>query len=166
MKNKKTRPVLSGAAGVIAIVVVGIFMLCVIFLIAKGLFSSNSSEVPNGLNTATLNTNTDVTAAPAQTEATGTTPASDSDGGQDASSEADDQPQGDLMYVLEYAYLHVTPDNESENIICLSPGCQVTAQGQEDNGYVKVTFQNVDGPLTGYVYKDYLTTEYVQPAWE
>ncbi len=166
MKNKRTRPVLSGAAGVIAIVVVGIFMLCVIFLIAKGLFSSNSSEVPNGLNTATLNTNTDVTAAPAQTEATGTTLASDSDGGQDASSEADDQPQGDLMYVLEYAYLHVTPDNESENIICLSPGCQVTAQGQEDNGYVKVTFQNVDGPLTGYVYKDYLTTEYVQPAWE
>ena len=166
MKNKKTRPVLSGAAGVIAIVVVGIFMLCVIFLIAKGLFSSNSSEVPNGLNTATLNTNTDVTAAPAQTEATGTTPASDSDGSQDASSGADDQPQGDLMYVLEYAYLHVTPDNESENIICLSPGCQVTAQGQEDNGYVKVTFQNIDGPLTGYVYKDYLTTEYVQPAWE
>ncbi len=166
MKNKKTRPVISGAAGVIAIIVVGIFMLCVIFLIAKGLFSSNSSEVPNGLNTATLNTNPDVTAAPAKTEATGTTPASDSDGGQDASSGTDDQPQGDMMYILEYAYLHVTPDNESENIICLSPGCQVTAQGEEDNGYVKVTFQNVDGPLTGYVYKDYLTTEYVQPAWE
>ena len=29
----------------------------------------------------------------------------------------------------------------------------------EDNGYVKINFMNIDGPLTGYIYKDYLTTD-------
>ena len=167
MKKKINRPAVSGAAGIIAIIVVGIFMLCVIFLIAKGLFSSNSSDVPQGLNTATLNTNTELTtAAPessAETVSTQATP--DTSESDETSSAASEEGTGEQMYVLEYAYLHVSPDNESENIICLSPGVIVSILGQEENGYVKVSFQNIDGPMSGYVYKDYLTTEYVQPAW-
>lgn len=167
MKKRTNRPAVSGAAGIIAIIVVGIFMLCVIFLIAKGLFSSNSSEVPSGLNTATLNTNTELTTAlpesTAETVSTQVTPESQTSS--EASSETAQEGSGETMYVLEYAYLHVSPDNESENIICLSPGVVVTILGQEENGYVKISFQNIDGPMSGYVYKDYLTTEYVQPAW-
>lgn len=142
-------------------------MLCVIFLIAKGLFSSNSSEVPSGLNTATLNTNTELTtAAPESASETVSTQATpDSENITDESSQAAEEGTGEQMYVLEYAYLHVAPDNESENIICLSPGVVVTILGQEENGYIKISFQNIDGPMSGYVYKDYLTTEYVQPAW-
>ena len=167
MKKRTNRPAVSGAAGIIAIIVVGIFMLCVIFLIAKGLFSSNSSEVPSGLNTATLNTNTELTTAAlesaSETVSTQATP--DSENITDESSQAAEEGTGEQMYVLEYAYLHVAPDNESENIICLSPGVVVTILGQEENGYIKISFQNIDGPMSGYVYKDYLTTEYVQPAW-
>ena len=168
MSEKNRKPAAtSGTAGVIAIVVVGIFMLCTIFLIAKGLFSSNSKEVPKGVNTGTLNTDVSVTAQSAQsvTEATEQQP-QDQSQAETVDSNAADEPQGEQMYVLDYAYLHVSPDNDSENIICMSPGVQVTLLGEESNGYVKITFQNVDGPLTGYVYKDYLTTEYVQPAWQ
>ena len=38
----------------------GIFVLYVILLLAKGLFASNSSEVPKGINTATINANRSV----------------------------------------------------------------------------------------------------------
>ena len=49
----------------------------------------------------------------------------------------------------------------------MSPGIQVTVLGYEDNGYVKITFQNIDEPLTGYIYKDYLSeVQTVVPAWE
>ena len=62
-------------ASVVAIIVVGIFVLCVILLLAKGLFASNSSEVPKGINTATINTNESVaepvnSTAPADTSVT------------------------------------------------------------------------------------------------
>ncbi len=167
MSEKNRKPAAtSGTAGVIAIVVVGIFMLCTIFLIAKGLFSSNSKEVPDGVNTGTINTDVSVPVNSTEpvTEVTEQKPADQSQ--TETAESAADEPQGEQMYVLDYAYLHVSPDNDSENIICMSPGVQVTLLGEESNGYVKITFQNVDGPLTGYVYKDYLTTEYVQPAWQ
>lgn len=157
-----------GAASVVAIIVVGIFVLCVIVLLAKGLFASNSAEVPKGINTATINT--DETApvydgSAAETDASVTDESSYPDeSGTAAESVPDetDDSEGEqilaVMYVTEYAYLHVAPDNEAENIVCMSPGVEVNVLGYEDNGYVKITFMNIDGPLTGYIYGSYLAS--------
>lgn len=152
-------------ASVVAIIVVGIFVLCVILLLAKGLFASNSSEVPKGINTATINTNESVaepvnSAAPADTSVTDNSSVDESGAVTDVSSDESSQTDVlDVMYVTEYAYLHVAPDNDAENIVCMSPGVQVNVLEYEDNGYVKINFMNIDGPLTGYIYKDYLTTD-------
>ncbi|WP_295210093.1 SH3 domain-containing protein [Ruminococcus sp.] len=174
-KNKSTasRKTTGGAASVIAIIVVGIFVLCVIVLLAKGLFASNSAEVPKGINTATINTD-QTEPSPAESSApTDTSAAEVTESSTDSSAEttktttADDSSQSeilDVMYVTEYAYLHVAPDNEAENIVCMSPGVEVNVLEYEDNGYVKITFQNIDGPLTGYIYKDYLASYNVKDA--
>lgn len=154
-----------GAASVVAIIVVGIFVLCVIVLLAKGLFASNSAEVPKGVNTATINT--DETAPVYDDSASETdTSVMDESSYLDESeivteSESDDSEEEQVlavMYVTEYAYLHVAPDNEAENIVCMSPGVEVNVLEYEDNGYVKITFMNIDGPLTGYIYGSYLAS--------
>jgi len=165
----------SGASGAAAIIVVGIFVICVIFLFAKGLFSSNSADAPSGLDTATINTD-ESEPSPAQTSGTVRADTSlpesssaDSQGQTTSESAADslaDQSLG-VMYITEYAYLHTAPSNDAENIVCMSPGIEVTVLGYEDNGYVKITFMNIDGQLTGYIYRDYLSeTQTVKPAWE
>lgn len=163
-KTNKKPSVSNGTTGVIAIVVVGIFVLCVIVLLAKGIFTSNSAKVPDGLDTATINTNTSSAAdiiesssvdASAESSADSSSLSESSTADSEDSSKA--EPMG-TMYVTEYSYLHVAPDKDAENIVCMSPGVEVTVLEYEDNGYVKITFQNIDGPLTGYLYKDYLTT--------
>ncbi|WP_294586108.1 SH3 domain-containing protein [uncultured Ruminococcus sp.] len=163
-KNNVSRKTSGNAASVVAIIVVGIFVLCVILLLAKGLFASNSSEVPKGINTATINTDESVP-EPAESSAPADTSAVEDDSSAESgvvTDVTDDSSQTDVlevMYVTEYAYLHVAPDNEAENIVCMSPGVEVNVLEYEDNGYVKITFMNIDGPLTGYIYKDYLTTD-------
>lgn len=176
-QNKDRSSESAGASGVAAVIVVGIFVACVIFLFAKGLFSSNSAKVPSGLDTATINTdepdNTEYIS-----ESTSQIEISDSNtdsvmsiSGTDSTVQTVDsqaeEPSLGVMYITEYAYLHTAPANEAENIICMSPGIEVTVLGYEDNGYVKITFQNIDGPLTGYIYGDYLS-EYqtVVPSWQ
>lgn len=163
-KNNVSRKTSGNAASVVAIIVVGIFVLCVILLLAKGLFASNSSEVPKGINTATINTDESVP-EPAESSAPADTSAVEDDSSAESgvvTDVTDDSSQTDVlevMYVTEYAYLHVAPDNEAENIVCMSPGVEVNVLEYEDNGYVKITFMNIDDPLTGYIYKDYLTTD-------
>ncbi len=164
-KNNVSRKASGNTASVVAIIVVGIFVLCVILLLAKGLFASNSSEVPKGINTATINTNESVaepvnSAAPADTSVTDNSSVDESGAVTYVSSDESSQTDVlEVMYVTEYAYLHVAPDNDAENIVCMSPGVQVNVLEYEDNGYVKINFMNIDGPLTGYIYKDYLTTD-------
>ncbi|WP_294409346.1 SH3 domain-containing protein [uncultured Ruminococcus sp.] len=168
--RKRPRIDLSGAA---AIIVVGIFVVCIIFLFATKLFSANSAKAPAGLDTATINTDiTQPKADDSQTPAVTTVPDSGTDSISDSSSKTDtttseaDEALG-TMYITEYAYLHTAPSNDAENIVCMSPGIEVTVLNYEDNGYVKITFQNIDGPLTGYIYKDYLSeTQTVVPAWQ
>ena len=169
-RNKKSSPASSsGTAGVVAIIVVGVFVLCVIFILAKGLFTSNSAKVPEGLDTATINTNEssmaevidESKAEDANTTVSGTDSntesgvVSDSQAGDVSSSNTDSL---GVMYITEYAYLHTEPSNDAENIVCMSPGVEVNVLQYEDNGYVKITFMNIDGQLTGYIYGDYLTT--------
>ncbi len=176
--NNAKNPESAGASGVAAIIVVGIFAACVIFLFAKGLFSSNSAKVPTGLDTATINTDepeTDeyIPDSSVQTEISDSSIGADDSGvgtesiSETVTSQAEEDQSLGVMYITEYAYLHTAPENESENIVCMSPGIEVTVLGYEDNGYVKITFQNIDGPLTGYIYRDYLS-EYqtVIPSWQ
>lgn len=173
------RPV--GAASVI---VAGIFVVCMVFIGGKVLFSSNSAEVPAGIDTATINTNVTVpkpaeTAAAVTTAPTGSQPdaggvvsgaSSDMSGADSNSSNADSSKTDEAMgtkYITEYAYLHTQPSNESENIICMTPGIAVNVLSYEENGYVKVTFDYLDGPMTGYIYQDYLSDyQTVVPDWE
>lgn len=167
-KNKKKAKlsVSNNTASVIAIIVVGVFVLCVIFLLARGLFTSNSKNVPAGIDTATINTDTntkkmDNSAVQADNSiADSSTDSSESSSESESSSLSDSSQieEHEKMYVTEYAYLHTAPANDAENIVCMSPGVEVTVLNYEDNGYVKITFQNIDGPLTGYIYKDYLAS--------
>ena len=171
-KNNVSRKASGNTASVVAIIVVGIFVLCVILLLAKGLFASNSSEVPKGINTATINTNESVaepvnSTAPADTSVTDNSSVDESGAVTDVSSDESSQTDVlEVMYVTEYAYLHVAPDNDAENIVCMSPGVQVNVLEYEDNGYVKINFMNIDGPLTGYIYKDGGLTLYMHGATE
>lgn len=181
MDNKNTppeggipKPHSEGPSGAAAIIVVGVFVVCVIFLFARGLFSANSSDVPSGLDTATINTGTDEpseevidSAAAVTSEADSSDSSSEDVSGAETETSSEAEQSLGVMYITEYAYLHTAPSNDAENIVCMSPGIEVTVLGYEDNGYVKITFQNIDGPLTGYIYKDYLSeTQTVVPAWQ
>lgn len=175
--------------GAASIIVAGVFLVCLIFVFAKVLFSSNSDTVPEGLDTATINTDiTEPKEEPAITgDMSGTVPfpAGDMSGGSmvigdgppdsglvsGAASSAVDSSKAEgmgTMYVTEYAYLHTAPSEEAENIVCMSPGIGVTVLSKDEmTGYYKVTFENIDEPLTGYVHKDYLSeTQTVVPEWE
>ena len=161
-----------------SVVVAGIFALCMVFIVGKVVFASNSETAPTGLDTATINTNV-TEPKPAETTAAATTAPTvvtdesgmeitSADSGADSSS-ADSSAAEELgtKYITEYAYLHTQPSNDAENIVCMTPGVAVTVLGYEDNGYVKVTFLGTDGQLTGYIYRDYLSDfQTVLPPWE
>ena len=151
----------------VPIVIAGIFVLAVVFVFSRVLFSSNSSTVPEGLDTATIGEEKPVTAkVKTTTKSQEGESSSNLDSAVDMESSKTENGLG-VMYITEYAYLHTEPSNDATNIICMSPGIQVTVLGYEDNGYVKITFQNIDEPLTGYIYKDYLSeVQTVVPAWE
>lgn len=170
MENKRkdtkngTASSLRNSSGSIPIILVGLFVIFVIFVAAKGIFKSNVDEITQGLDTATINT--DVTGKSDESAQTvnGDLSSSNIDSKSDSSSsetvsETDESSQLDeKMYITEYAYLHTQPANDAENIVCMSPGVEVTVLEYEENGYVKITFENIDGPLTGYIYKDYLAS--------
>lgn len=169
------------SVGVASIVVAGIFVLCMIFVIGKVVFASNSAVPPAGIDTATINTNITepkikneqkpVTEAPAGSAESGAPAVSDDSSADTVSSVAEDSStasaEKETKYITEYAYLHTQPSNEAENIVCMTPGVAVTVLGYEDNGYVKITFTSNDGELTGYIYQDYLSDyQTVLPPWE
>ena len=169
------------SVGVASVVVAGIFVVCMVFIIGKVVFASNSAELPAGVDTATINTNVTqpkvkdgekpVTQQPAETTESGA-PAAEAESSVDtASSAAEDSSaaptEKETKYITEYAYLHTQPSNEAENIVCMTPGVAVTVLGYEDNGYVKISFTSNDGELTGYIYQDYLSDyQTVLPPWE
>lgn len=167
------------SVGVASVIVAGIFLVCMVFIIGKVVFASNSEKPPAGIDTATINTNVTeprisnnakpVTTVPADsadiTESGASDESSPSSSAAEESSSAPNETE--TKYITEYAYLHTQPSNEAENIVCMTPGVAVTVLGYEDNGYVKVTFTGNDGELTGYIYRDYLSDyQTVLPPWE
>ncbi|WP_295152724.1 SH3 domain-containing protein [uncultured Ruminococcus sp.] len=155
--------------GMASVIVAGIFVICMVFIIGKVVFSSNSETVPDGLDTATINTNVTEPKPVETTAVTTTAPvvsseSSASESTADSSSAAEGN---ETKYITEYAYLHTQPSNDAENIVCMTPGVAVTVISYEDNGYVKIRFTGVDGELTGYIYRDYLSDyQTVLPPWE
>lgn len=145
------------------LIVIGIFVVCLVIFMAKGMFSSNNDDIPVGIETGTINTAKE---APA--------PEKDSDKNQQKdnkdtsiadesvseSSSTDDESSdtevAETAFVNQYAYLHTEPDKDAENIVCMSPNIEVTVLEKLDNGYWKVTFMNIDGQKTGYVWNEYL----------
>ena len=161
-----------------SIVVAGIFVLCMVFIIGKVVFASNSETVPTGLDTNTINTNVTRPQEVETTAATTAQPVVTDENGEvisrtessAESSHADTSSSAAAMetkYITEYAYLHTQPSNDAENIVCMTPGVAVTVLSYEDNGYVKISFTGTDGQLTGYIYRDYLSDyQTVLPPWE
>lgn len=166
--NKSSSPQANNIMGIAAIIVVGIFVICVIVVLAKGLFASNSSKVPDGLYTGTLSSELSSPDVPANTSADNSsqTDVSAADSSAEESSQTDESSQddsstaevtGEKAYITEYAYLRTEPSQDGEQIICMSPNLEVTVLERGLDGYCKVTFMNFDTPLEGYVYEGYLS---------
>ncbi|MBR4554719.1 MAG: SH3 domain-containing protein [Ruminococcus sp.] len=137
---------------IVAMIVVTIFSVCVVVLLAKGLFASNSSEVPAGLDTGTIPTTT--TAVPAATEITSKTTTASATASAVSTSAADDG----TAYVVTYVQLKSMPDEGSSNVVCMSPNIKVKVLERRDDGYVQLSLLNGDGTtLTGYVKNEYLS---------
>lgn len=155
MSKRRSKDLNNQFVGVVAIIVVAVFVIGVIIIFAKSLFSGVESDLPIGLDTATV---TKAEAAPAQTESTEqekktTKKSADKE---KKTTTTTTESMG-TKSVLEYAYLRKEPAPEGEAIICMSPGVEVTILSEADeNGYVKATFLDVSGQLTGYVHESYL----------
>lgn len=158
--------------GAASVVVAGVFLLCLIFVFAKVLFTSNTDTVPPDIDTATINTNDDEPEELPMTFDDSSEAFVAGIAGEESAEESEEESSQEeqglgVMYITEYAYLHTGPSDDAENIICMSPGIEVTVLAEDPSGYMKITFMNVDGPLTGYVYRDYLSeVQTVIPEWE
>ena len=157
MSKRRSKDLNNQFVGVVAIIVVAVFVIGVIIIFAKSLFSGVESDLPIGLDTATV---TKAEAAPAQAESAEqekkTTKKSADKEKEKKTTTTTTEGMG-TKSVLEYAYLRKEPAPEGEAIICMSPGVEVTILSEADeNGYVKATFTDVSGQLTGYVHGSYL----------
>ncbi|MCR5815984.1 MAG: SH3 domain-containing protein [Ruminococcus sp.] len=160
--SKKRRSADTGnqLIGVVAIIAVAIFVVGVIVIFAKSLFSGVEADVPTGLDTAT------VANAPAQTEAAKSDDSSSKADKKstkkkktDTGAETTTTTQAGLgtKTVQEYAYLRKDPSPEGEQLLCLSPGITVTVLSEEDeNGYVQASFDNNGTVLSGWIHGSYL----------
>lgn len=149
------------------IIVIGILVVCFVFFMAKGLFSNNDNELPAGIYTGTINTGKTVTElSESEIVADSKDDNSDSQKTEESSSETDESSVAEsteTVFVNQYAYLHTEPDKDAENIVCMSPGIEINVLEKLENGYWKVTFMNIDGQKTGYVWNEYVQSEPV--AW-
>ena len=164
--NKKS-PMKIKLSGVVALTVLA---MCIVLLVAKGLFSSNDTDIPAGVYTGTINTNqttvppidtidNSTSESSASSESAADSDLEESTSAADSSADSTSTEDGEKAYVTEYANLHTEPSKDAENIVCMSPNVEVTVLEKLDNGYWKIYFVNVDGPTTGYLWNGYLQSE-------
>ncbi|MCR5121830.1 MAG: SH3 domain-containing protein [Ruminococcus sp.] len=145
-------------AGFAAVIVVGVFVVCVILILAKSLFPSNEPELTKEVDTATV---TETTAPPATTPAeTTTAPAivteskadsSQADSAADSSSQ--EEHTGEMMTVSQAAYLRSSGDMNAEPLLSIGAGEQVEVIERPANSeYVHVKYYTYDG----WIYYEYL----------
>ena len=158
--RKRKTPIVAriNPRGAAAIVVLGIFLMCVVVLISKAFFVSNSKTMPEGIDTATVTAAT--TPVPADESAvpgavTTTVPVTTT-APPATTTEASTTKAAVKMKVLDVTYLKQEPDEQSENIIVLSPNIEVDVLETLDSGWSKITFLNVTGQLTGYIQTTFL----------
>lgn len=168
-KRKRKTPLVAriSPGGAVAIIVMGVFVMCLVVLVSKALFVSNSKDVPEGIDTATIGTNTQPVEAssnentPAQTSASASAKPADASASQSQSvSQSQTQSTTEKavvkMKVLDVTYLKEQPDEKSQDVIILSPNIVVDVLETLDSGWTKITFLNVTGQLTGYIQTSYL----------
>ena len=154
-------------AGLAAVIVVGVFVVCVILILAKSLFPSNKPEVTEEIYTGTKGSET---AAPAVTaDPSSQTPevAADSMITSDVSlpdtestsdlSSADDsssQLDGETATLSQTAYLRASGDENADPLLSIAAGEQVTIIDQPAGSeYVHVKYYDYDGWVwNGYLY--------------
>ncbi|MDE6149303.1 MAG: SH3 domain-containing protein, partial [Ruminococcus sp.] len=142
------------------IAVIGIFAVCIVIFMAKGLFSNSDNGLPAGIDTGTINTNQTSPATEANADLSDKKSKNTSKTEKESeSSKTEDSSIAESIetaFVNQYAYLHTEPDKDAENIVCMSPNIEVTVLEKLESGYWKVTFMNIDGQKTGYVWNEYL----------
>ena len=144
--------------GAVTIVILGIFLMCLIVIASKAFFISNSKQVPEGIDTATIAASSQTPAdnSSGQPAAVTTTVPVTTTAPQTSSEQVTTTKEVVKMKVLDVTYLKTEPDEESENVIVLSPNIEVDVLETLDIGWTKVTFLNVTGQLTGYIQSTYL----------
>lgn len=164
MSNSRRRktPIVAriSKGGAIAIAVMGVFAMCLIVLISKAIFISNSKDMPEGIDTATIavtNSTPETPDSGAQSAAVTTTAPTVTTAPQSVSEQTTTTTKAVVkMKVLDVTYLKTEPDEASESIIVMSPNIEVDVLETLDSGWTKITFLNVTGQLTGYVQTSYL----------
>lgn len=151
-------------AGIAAIIVVGVFVVCVILVLAKSLFPSNDKELGNDVNTDTR--------PPTSSVADVSVPSDDesSKGGDivDESSQTASVPEvsapdstadsssvasGEVAYLSQTAYLRAAGDENAEPLLSVSAGEEVTILDRPAGSeYVHVNYIGYDG----YIWYGYL----------
>lgn len=142
-------------------VVLTVLVLCIVVMTAKSLFSNNT-DIPEGVYTGTINTDQ---TKPAATEANADAKTDNKKKTDSETEESKTESKADessvvktdeTAYVTQYAYLREKPEQSGKEIVCMSPNIEVNVIEKLENGYWKVTFMNVDGQKTGYVWNEYL----------
>lgn len=161
--QKNTKQSVSLRAGGAAVIV--ILSVCVVLFVAKGFFGKDDMYLPDDVYTGTINTNQTTPTAEIDAEVSGDKSESEnnSEKSTDSLNSNSSQPEEssigetiETAFVNQYAYLHTEPDEDAENIVCMSPNIEVNVLEKLENGYWKVTFLNIDGQKTGYVWNEYL----------
>ena len=158
MGRKKTDNNDNQLLGIVAVIVIGIFVIGVIIIFAKSLFSGIDKDVPKGIDTGTIAGAGSISKIASEQESQKSPESSETGKKAETSAETTTTTaEPTTKTVLEYAYLLDKPAEDGEHIICMSPGIEVTLLSAEDeNGYVKATFNNMGTQLTGYVHSSYI----------
>ena len=149
-------------AGFAAVIVVGVFVVCVILILAKSLFPSNEPEVTKEVDTATITSTTAPKETAPPTETTSAAPkivdeSSAASASSDSSSTADDsssreEKAGQMMYLSQTAYLRSAGNENAEPLLSIMAGEQVEVIESNADGYVHVKYYTYDG----WVWNEYL----------
>ncbi len=149
-------------AGIAAIIVVGVFVVCVILILAKSLFPSNDNSVPDGEYTGTKPADNVTTTLPEQvvpdvkdSEVVIDLNESAAETAEDSQAEPTESvAEGETAVLNQTAYLRASGDMESDPIFSINAGEEVTIlERPAGSEYVKVSYYGTEG----WVYYEYLS---------
>lgn len=153
-------------AGIAAIIVVGVFVVCLILILARSLFPSNKKKAPDGEYTGTTPAQTQkVTESQQPVIDTNSQVVIDLDGSSADSTESapsdssavqptDSAAAGETSILNQTAYLRSSGDENADPILSISAGEEVTViERPAGSEYVKVSYYGTEG----WVWNGYLS---------